>query len=142
MNATSPFTLYRPTQAFRASLSVNTYNLELHRDRTCCGYGEKSLLRALMAINIMINKGFLVKAAIVDCEFDRVFEKTNSISQSWLHNHEVKPYDTGDDGYGNVFMSSTSVGDIFSDAEGRFFLVMPDGMTELVRDVNLNLKIK
>lgn len=134
MKATAPFTMYRPTQSFMASLSVSSDRLELHRDRTCCGYGEKSLPRALTAINTMLDNGYLVPAAVVNCEFDRVFETTNTISQSWLTHDEVEPY--GDDGYADMFMSSTSVGDIFSDADGKFFIVLPAGMAELSKDVN------
>lgn len=127
-NTMTTFTLYRPTNAFMDTLNDDAYNLDLHRMRTMFGIGESFKREATMALNTMLDKGYLTPAATVKCTPEDLFRLSNTITKNWTLNDEVSVIDT------NAFLSSTSVGDVFTDEAGCFYVVSADGFVELDRE--------
>lgn len=127
----TPFTIYRCTNAFMSVLNHSAAELNLHRARTCSfGDDTESVNTRIQAVKSMLNNKQLIPVATVNCEPNRLFEVTNTISQNWTHNNEVNLLPDAETG----FLSSSSVGDIFSDAEDRFFMYGPFSVIELKKE--------
>lgn len=110
------YSVYRATIEFMSSLNHDNNNLKLHRDRQFEHSSGSAIM--LTAIQSMLNKGFLVKAATVDCELNELYEMTNSIESDWTANPNVTIISKF------AFMSCTSVGDVFTDnVTGQAYLV-------------------
>lgn len=109
-----PFTLYRATNEFMSELNKNKQLRELHRNRSDIDCEPQ---KSINAINAMLENKWLLPAATVDCPISVFFEKTNSISKSWLDNPEVVVLNN------LTFLSSTSVGDLAVDANNIPFVV-------------------
>lgn len=117
-------TVYRALNTFMNQLNSDKAMLELHRDRSC-SFGDSDA--QLNAINTMLSQGYLVPAATVVCnDLDQAFTLTNSISRSWLENDAVTVLENTD-----CFFSSSSVGDVFQDEDGTFFMVDSFGFKTL-----------
>jgi hypothetical protein len=109
------FTLYRATSSFFNTINSNKEQLNLHRERT---FVRDDLTPSVDAIITMLKCGFLVPAATCMAEnVEDMFKLTNSITCTWTDNKEVNVLDY------SAFLSSTSVGDIFKDESGQFFIV-------------------
>jgi hypothetical protein len=94
------------------SINANKVNLDLWRARS--GFNT---LEAIQSANTMLNNGDLIAAATVTCERSDLFELTNTISQSWVDNEEVTVISN------NTRLYSSSVGDVFTDMEGNFYII-------------------
>lgn len=116
-NTINTFTLYRTTIAFMDTLNSDTYNLNLHRMRSMISIGESYQREALECINLMLDKGYLIPAATVICKSEDLFRVTNTISRNWMLNEGVSIVSS------EAFMSSTSLGDVFTDETGQFYVV-------------------
>lgn len=117
------FTLYRATSSFLENINQNKDHLNLHRDRIFVG---NDLVSSVNAIITMLKSGFLVPAATcVAKNEDDMFRLTNSITCNWTDNDEVNVLDD------SAFLSSTSVGDIFKDEDGQFFIVSNFSMEKI-----------
>lgn len=109
------FIVYRPTTDFMDSLSYNNDRLKLHRER---GFETSSGIERMLAANQkMLDNGYLIPAATVECSLCDLFEKTNSITSVWTDNPEVTLLGN------SVRLTSTSVGDVFEDSDGQFYIV-------------------
>ena len=95
------FTVYRPTNDFLDSLTYNDDNLKLYRERSFEVYS--GIHRMVSANQEMLDKGYLIPAATVQCSISDLFELTRLGSPTRL--------------------TSTSVGDVFEDADGQFYIV-------------------
>ncbi len=115
------FTAYRATKDFVHSLNENKTNLRRHLDKMMSGSNARS------AVSQMLKDGQMAPAATVECEIDDLFEQTNTINHNWTENASV----TLLEGSENLILSSTSVGDVFSDSEGKFFIVEDFGYGDL-----------
>lgn len=86
----APFTIYRCTQAFMSTLNRSIENRSTHRARTSTfGEDTESVNTQLQAIKSLLTNGHLLPVATVNCEENRLFEVTNSISRNWTENPEV-----------------------------------------------------
>jgi hypothetical protein len=123
----APFTIYRCSHSFIKSLTFNPSNLALHVSRTVnLSINPPELTSMLQAIGELYKQGHLLPAAKVNCLPNDLFALTNSIERHWTKNAEVTVLPEA-----NAFMSSTSVGDLFSDADGIFYVVSCTGMLPL-----------
>lgn len=111
------YTLYRATKKFMSTLNHDDSNLNLHRNRSHEGLGEEGLAKMVATVQEMLDKGHLIPAATVTTEFDGVYELTNTIQHNWIDNEGVEVIDE------SAFLSSTSVGDIFTDENNQAYIV-------------------
>ncbi|MGP4943167.1 hypothetical protein [Pseudoalteromonas nigrifaciens] len=111
------FTIYRATKSFMNTLNHDSDNLNLHRNRSHEGLGQKGFNAMVRTAQIMIDKCFLVPAAVVEAQLNEVFELTNTINRNWVENNEVTVIDE------SAFLSSSSVGDVFVDDKGQAFII-------------------
>ena len=120
---TQSFIVYRKTKTFMESLNTNDANLELHRQSTS---GDA---RATNAIVSLLDSKALLPVAKVTCspDNDQLFRLTNSIDDFWGNNPEVKLLPEAQRG----FMSSSSVGDIYQDEAGQYFVYECSGVTAI-----------
>jgi PBP1b-binding outer membrane lipoprotein LpoB len=120
------FTVYRTTQDFMESLNVNPTNLQLHRQRSLDGSET-----AIEAIKALLKAEQLVAVAIVNCstENDDLFRITNSINDYWGNNAEVSLEPNAE----RAFMSSSSVGDIYKDQSGEYYVYTDVGVKTFKR---------
>lgn len=116
-----PFTVYRTTEAFMRSLNGNTVNLDLHRQRS-----NSESTESIEAIKTLLSSGLLIPVANVNCSplNDDLFRLTNSITHFWGDNKEVELL-TGSE---SAFMSSSSVGDIYKDNTGQYYIYCDIGV--------------
>ena len=125
----SPFTIYRLTRRFIENSNKSKKESQLFFDRTSpFSFNKKGFQKAVDANNEFLRLGLIIPCALVDCAFENLFETTNTINRNWTENAEVTV--TNADG----FMSSTSVGDIFSDADGVFYIVTANNIQQLKGD--------
>lgn len=120
---THQFIVYRTTQEFMRSLNVNPANLELHRRRSLDG--SEAAIEAILAL---LKAEQLVPVAIVSCsnENDELFRITNSINEFWGNNKEVWLKPAAE----RAFMSSSSVGDIYKDHAGYYYIYTDAGVQQ------------
>jgi hypothetical protein len=71
--------------------------------------------KSLEAVQKIYDLGHLKPAAIVDCSKEQLFTATNTIAYHWSENECVQLLD----GAEKLFLSSSSVGDIFVDEAGK-----------------------
>lgn len=129
-------TVYRATQAFMKKLNSEPGFLNLHRDRSEPFSKGQDNDATLIAINTMLNNGYLVPVATLTCDtLDDAYRLTNSIVRNWTENNEVTLLE-GHEG----FLSSTSVGDIFKAQDGTFTLVEACGFSTLIQQADGSLK--
>lgn len=115
------FTVYRTTTAFMDTLNNSTHNLDLHRQRSLDGNDL-----AVQAINTLLNSQKLIPVALVTCNADNddLFRLTNSINDFWGNNKEVALLANAEQG----FLSSSTVGDIYQDCTGQYFVYQCAGV--------------
>lgn len=118
---TQTFTVYRSTIAFMNTLNDSAQNLDLHRQRSLEGNDL-----AVQAIKTLLNSHHVIPVALVTCNADNddLFRLTNSINDFWGNNTEVELLASAEQG----FMSSSSVGDIYQDSAGQFFVYQCAGV--------------
>ena len=121
------FIIYRATNCFVETLASDP-NLSLQNSRRSdCGSDLRVVLEAIQTMN---NQGKLIKAALVDCELDEVYERTSSINSDWTEHPSVTLLSS------EACMSDTDIGDVISDDKGQVYLYRSK---ELVK-VDLQLK--
>lgn len=122
------FTIFRATKDFMDTLNSNKVTLDLHRRRSF-DFDDKND-EMVKANQGMLDQGYLIPVATVECSLNDLFTLTNNITHSWLDNEEVTLLDD------NGFISSTSIGDVFTDQSGQALLVT---MTNIVPvDLTIN----
>lgn len=113
------FILYRLTNQFMQQVNSDKAYLELFRSRMLVDscFGAESRTEAIAALKQLLNHGHLVAAARVDCTLENLYELTNTIHQNWTLNPQVTVLNPA------CMLSSTSIGDVFSDSDGVLYVV-------------------
>jgi hypothetical protein len=114
----STFTVYRPTKDFMDTLNTNDEHLKLHMARSFA-FNQRGMINAAQH---MLNMGALVPAATVDCDLTALFKTTNSIHDVWTKNEEVTLLTAAS----TLFLSSSSIGDVFKAEDGQMLMVCLD----------------
>lgn len=122
------YTIYRPTETFMSALNEDKALRELHLRRSNSLFDDDRRKQdAIDAINTMLREGHLVPAATVIAEHhNALFRLTNSINHPWIENDGVTLLENS-----GAFLSSSSVGDIFTDQNGHIYLIESYGFTLL-----------
>lgn len=123
------YTVFRATETFLRAKSKNKALHELNSRRTFSLYAtqHEQINDTISAINEMLSAGYLVPAATVQADtHNALFALTNSIDAPWTDNPGVTIIPNSD-----AYLTSSSVGDIFSDQHGNMFLVLPFGFAQL-----------
>jgi hypothetical protein len=110
------FTVFRKTREFMSMLNKDSDMRMLHINALFHLDSNKIAVdKAEKSIQALFDLGHIKPAAVVECSKDDLFCITNSINHNWTENKEV----TLLDGHESLFLSSSSVGDVYLDENGQ-----------------------
>lgn len=134
-NSYSLFTVYRFSLAFIHSLTISPESMDSYRVITTM-FTREMEDQALVNINRIRSQGHIQPVATVSCDtIDDAFRLTNHLTNPWYENDGVELLDGND----LLFLNSSSVGHLFSDKDGNFFLTAMSGFIPLRANANGDL---
>lgn len=121
------FTVYRFSLAYIHSLTISPEAMDSYRVITTM-FTREMEDQALVNINRIRSQGHIQPVATVSCDtIDDALRLTNQFTRPWYENEGVDLLDGND----LFFLNSSSIGDLFSDTAGTFYLDSKNGFIPL-----------